>query len=98
MCTDAGVFVQAVIRKDEVLIFSPYQPDVKEFVPALIAQIGQASEGTPFENVVLEAALGVTCTNLFNKLKELSPAVTTALDSLRPQSKGMPAARNSWIY
>lgn len=86
--------IKVVVQHNEALIFSPYQPEVQEFVPILQQQISQAISGesnsnTRFEHVVLEAALNVVCNNLLRRVRALSPAVSSALDGLRAESRGL---------
>lgn len=93
--------IKVVVQHNEALIFSPYQPEVQEFVPALQQQIAQAKgdlqegiiplEGSAgrFEHIVIEAALNVVCTNLLRRVRSLSPAVASTLDGLRAESRGL---------
>jgi len=115
--------IKVVVQRGEALVFSPYQPEVQEFIPALQAQImamtgGPSSSsisssisssssstaaatnaGTlsgsggvatlPFELIVLEAALNVAIQTLFRRLRSLSPAVSSALNGLRAESRGL---------
>ena len=86
--------IKVVVQHNEALIFSPYQPEVQEFVPILQQQISQAISGESnsnarFEHVVLEAALNVVCNNLLRRVRALSPAVSSALDGLRAESRGL---------
>ena len=90
--------IKVVVQHNEALIFSPYQPEVQEFVPALQQQIAQAAAndeatGTAgslrFEHIVIEAALNVVCTNLFRRVRAISPAVASALNGLRAESRGL---------
>lgn len=70
--------IKVVVKHNEALVFNPLLPEVREFVPALQLQIQQAyrdgssigSDDTAptsmrFEHVVIEAALNVVCSNLF---------------------------------
>lgn len=90
--------VKVVVQHHEALVFSPYQPEVQEFVPALQQQIimaksvdmfGSTGGVSRFEHIVLEAALNVVCGNLVRKVRALSPAVTSALNGLRAESRGL---------
>jgi Mg2+ and Co2+ transporter CorA len=88
--------IKVVVQHNEALVFSPYQPEVQEFVPALQQQIQaaagdlQGSNGPArFEHIVLEAALNVVCSNLFRRVRALSPAVASALNGLRAESRGL---------
>jgi magnesium transporter len=90
--------IKVVVQHNEALIFSPYQQEVQEFVPALQQQIAQAAAndeaaGTAgslrFEHIVIEAALNVVCTNLFRRVRAISPAVASALTGLRAESRGL---------
>jgi hypothetical protein len=42
-----------------------------------------------FEHLVLEAAMNVVCTNLFKRVRALSPAVTSTLKALQAESRGL---------
>ena len=89
--------IKVVVQHNEALVFSPYQPDVQEFVPALQQQILQntVNDGinpgvsTRFEHIVIEAALNVVCGNLLRRVRALSPAIAAALNDLRAESRGL---------
>lgn len=114
--------IKVVVQRGEALVFSPYQPEVQEFIPALQAQISaitggsaavakaaaaasadasmgiagggvlataMASESAPFELIVLEAALNVAIQTLLRRLRTLEPAVASALNGLRAESRGL---------
>ena len=121
--------IKVVVQRGEALVFSPYQPEVQEFIPALQAQISaitggsaavakaaaaaantaasvsasadasipgvgvlataMASESAPFELIVLEAALNVAIQTLLRRLRALEPAVASALNGLRAESRGL---------
>ena len=86
--------IKVVVQQNEALVFSPYQPEVQEFIPALQQQILSIGEGplistAPFESIVIEAALNVAIQTLFRRVRSLSPAVASALNSLRAESRGL---------
>eukprot|EP01035_Chromulina_nebulosa_P022485 gene22485-29115_t len=92
--------VKVIVRHDEVIIFGPTLPQVKEFIPALQQQIensqlssidpfSNSNSSVRFEHVVLETALNVISNNLFMQVRRLSPSVAAALSALRAQSKGL---------
>ena len=86
--------IKVVVQNDEALVFSPYQPEVQEFVPALQQQIIQSTNGdntvpTRFEHIVLEAALNIVCSNLLRRVRALAPSVASALAGLRAESRGL---------
>ena len=84
--------IKVVVQRDEALIFSPFQPEVQEFVPVLQQQLTQAVGDTAtgrFEHVVLEAALNVVCSSLLRRVRALSPVVSSVLDGLRAESRGL---------
>ena len=84
--------IKVVVQRNEALIFSPYQPEVQEFVPALQQQLTQAMGDSAvgrFEHVVLEAALNVVCSGLLRRVRALSPVVSSVLDGLRAESRGL---------
>lgn len=42
-----------------------------------------------FEHIIMEAALNVVCTNLFKRVRALSPAVASTLKALQAESRGL---------
>ncbi len=66
--------IKVIVQRNEALVFSPYQAEVEEFVPALQQAIIMALEGmgrdgknsivmksARFEHIVIEAALNIVC-------------------------------------
>jgi hypothetical protein len=97
--------IKVVVQRNEALVFSPYQAEVQEFVPALQQQIALAINGKTarsngdgpsflvnsarFEHIVIEAALNVACSTLLRRFRALIPAVATTLNGLRAESRGL---------
>lgn len=81
--------IKVIVQHNEALIFSPFQPEVKDMIPVLQQLLSQSSRAARFEHLVIEAALNVVCTNLFRQVRELSPAVASTLNGLRVESRGL---------
>ena len=89
--------IKVVVQKGEALVFSPEVQSVQEFIPALQQQIatmemaGPLGIGVaaPFELIVIEAALNIVTQSLFRRVRSLSPAVASALNGLRAESRGL---------
>ena len=89
--------IKVVVQKGEALVFSPEVQSVQEFIPALQQQIatmemaGPLGIGVaaPFELIVIEAALNIVIQSLFRRVRSLSPAVASALNGLRAESRGL---------
>ena len=87
--------IKVVVQQNEALVFSPYQAEVQEFIPALQQQILSMGEGPAgaaaarFESIVIETALNVAIQTLFRRVRSLSPAVASALNGLRAESRGL---------
>lgn len=93
--------IKVVVQRHEALVFNPHQPEVQEFIPVL-QQILQSSSNNNiqtdstnsnsnmrFEHMVIEAALNVVCSSLFRQVRALSPAVSSTLNGLRAESRGL---------
>lgn len=94
--------IKVIIRYNEAVVFSPYQKEVMQYVPALQNHISQYNSEakingleadnippTRFEHLVLEATLNIACNNLYRKVRSLAPAVATTLNGLRAESKSL---------
>ncbi len=87
--------IKVIVKHNETYVFNPNQSEVQEFIPALQQQIAHleisagAGHRARFEHVVLEVALNVVCSNLLRKVRNISPAVLSALRGLRQQSRGL---------
>lgn len=94
--------IKVIIRFNEAVVFSPYQKEVMQYVPALQNHISQymadANNSLPdtdkipptrFEHIVLEATLNIACSNLYRRVRSLAPAVATTLNGLRAESTSL---------
>ena len=87
--------IKVVVQSNEALIFSPNRSEVQDFLPLLLQNIQQNQIGIDqkqkmrFEHVVLETALNVVCSSLFNRVRELSPQVKSVLNGLRAETRGL---------
>lgn len=94
--------IKVVVQRGEALVFSPYQPEVQEFIPALQQQIltmsnsigesplsGGIASPAAFELIVVETALNIALQTLFRRIRSLTPAVASALNGLRAESRGL---------
>jgi magnesium transporter len=84
--------IKVIVRQDEALIFSE---EVRDFIPALRQQITLAGSelatvnSARFEHIVIEAALNVVCNSLFDRVRALSPRISSALGALTAESRGL---------
>ena len=80
--------IKVVVLNNEALIFSPFQPEVQEFRPALQVQLASNLESSDvlqpirFEHIVLESALHFVCSNFNKRVRSLSPAVDSTLKGM----------------
>lgn len=94
--------IKVVVQRNEALVFSPYEASVQEFVPVLQQQIALAANGADgddnvnilvnsarFEHIVIESALNLVCSSLLRRVRSLRPAVTSALNDLTAESRGL---------
>ena len=91
--------IKVVVQSHEALVFSPSLPEVQEFIPVLQQNILQnldlrldpkyQQKRMRFEHVVLESALNVVCSSLFERIRALSPTVEATLKALRAESRGL---------
>lgn len=90
--------IKVVVQNHEALVFSPTQREVQEFIPILQQNIIQNNDIIPtldplkkmrFEHVVLESALSLVCSNLFQRVRRLAPLVDSTLKGLRTDSHGL---------
>jgi hypothetical protein len=86
--------IKIIIKHDELLVFSPFLPEVQEFIPALQQQIAilensKVENKARFEHIVLETALHVVCGNLQRRVSALSPAVDAVLRGMTTQNRGL---------
>lgn len=91
--------IKVVVQSHEALVFSPSLPEVQEFIPVLQQNILQnldlrldpkyQQKRMRFEHVVLESALNVVCSSLFERIRSLSPTVDATLKALRAESRGL---------
>lgn len=94
--------IKVVVQRNEALVFSPYEASVQEFVPVLQQQIALAAGGAGgdgnlnilvnsarFEHIVIESALNLVCSSLLRRVRSLRPAVTSALNDLTAESRGL---------
>jgi Mg2+ and Co2+ transporter CorA len=84
--------IKVVVQNNEALIFNPYINEVKEFTNFLQRQLLQSNDPLKagrFEHIVLEAALSIVCSNLFKKLRKLSPEISTILGNLHAHSRDL---------
>lgn len=91
--------IKVVVQSHEALVFSPSLPEVQEFIPVLQQNILQnldlrldpkySQKRMRFEHVVLESALNVVCSSLFERIRALSPTIQGTLKALRAESRGL---------
>eukprot|EP00981_Chlorochromonas_danica_P011388 scaffold3993_cov161-Ochromonas_danica.AAC.2 len=132
--------IKIVVKRDEALVFNPYNMEVQKFIPTLQQQLiqvvthakheenknnrdnteigddrseeelqvaggsGSGRGGSvmdtqsvqpktynmiPFEHLVIETALSLVCNSLYSKVRRLEPAVASALNDLRAESRGL---------
>jgi len=91
--------IKVVVQSHEALVFSPSLPEVQEFIPVLQQNILQnldlrldpkyQQKRMRFEHVVLESALNVVCSSLYERIRALSPTVEATLKALRAESRGL---------